>query len=167
MGWQIIHLICISEKQKYFFKADWTGQISLIRHDKSDFTRTSWKRWNDNGGRPRLPAARAAFVDAADGKCVTAPGARTTEPTQHLRRARKKQCQQHFRKYKIISSHGIPDPRRHQAIAQTQVGQVRLSAVAGVDPCPLSGRLRGLSAESTRPNQLGHSSYPPLEGEDK
>jgi hypothetical protein len=58
MGWQIIHLICISEKQKYFFKADWTGQISLIRHDKSDFTRTSWKRWNDNGGRPLAGGAR-------------------------------------------------------------------------------------------------------------
>jgi hypothetical protein len=76
MGWQIIHLICISEKQKYFFKTGWTGQISLIRLDKSDFTRKSWERWNDDGGRPRFPAARAAFVDAADGKCVTAPSAR-------------------------------------------------------------------------------------------
>src|SRR5450756_1473625 len=53
---------------------------------------------------------------------------------------------------------GSSPPRPHRkAIAQTQVGQVRLSAVAGVDPCPLSGRLRGLSAESTRPNQQGHS----------
>jgi hypothetical protein len=66
MGWQIIHLICTSEKQKYFFKPDWTGQISLIRLDKSDFTRRSWKRGNDDGGRPRFPAARAAFADAAN-----------------------------------------------------------------------------------------------------
>jgi hypothetical protein len=46
MGWQIIHLICTSEKQKYLFKKDWTGQISLIRLDKSDFTRKPWKRDN-------------------------------------------------------------------------------------------------------------------------
>jgi hypothetical protein len=32
-------LICISEKQKYFCKRGWTGQISLIRFDKSGFSR--------------------------------------------------------------------------------------------------------------------------------
>jgi hypothetical protein len=31
-------LIFISEKQKYFFERDWTGQISLIRLNKSDFS---------------------------------------------------------------------------------------------------------------------------------
>jgi hypothetical protein len=38
-GWQINRLICISEKQKYFYGGDWTGQITLIRLDKSDFSR--------------------------------------------------------------------------------------------------------------------------------
>jgi hypothetical protein len=44
MGWQIIRLICVSEKQKYFFERDWTGQISLIQLNKFDFARNS-KRW--------------------------------------------------------------------------------------------------------------------------
>jgi hypothetical protein len=34
-------LICISEKQKYFCRQDWTGQISLIRLDKFGVTRKS------------------------------------------------------------------------------------------------------------------------------
>jgi hypothetical protein len=34
-------LICISEKQKYFRKGHWTGQITLIRHDKLDFWRNA------------------------------------------------------------------------------------------------------------------------------
>ena len=40
-GWQIIARFAISEKQKYFYRGDWTGQIRLIRHDKSDFSRNS------------------------------------------------------------------------------------------------------------------------------
>jgi hypothetical protein len=32
--------ILISDKQKYFFKRDWTGQISLIRLNKSGFRKT-------------------------------------------------------------------------------------------------------------------------------
>jgi hypothetical protein len=32
-------LICISEKPKYFCRPDWTGQITLIRFNKSDSTR--------------------------------------------------------------------------------------------------------------------------------
>jgi hypothetical protein len=42
-------LICISEKQKYFCMRDWTGQITLIRLDKSDFSRNA----------PRARAGRA------------------------------------------------------------------------------------------------------------
>jgi hypothetical protein len=42
-GWQIIRLIGISEKQKYFYKGDWTAQISLIRLNKFDFKRKSGK----------------------------------------------------------------------------------------------------------------------------
>jgi len=38
-------LICISEKQKYFCRGDWTGQITLIRLDKSDFWRKRVARW--------------------------------------------------------------------------------------------------------------------------
>jgi hypothetical protein len=34
-------LICISEKQKYFCQRDWTGQITLIRLGKSDFSRNA------------------------------------------------------------------------------------------------------------------------------
>jgi hypothetical protein len=43
-----------------------------------------------------------------------------------------KQCQQRFGKQKMISSHGIPDMAHGRAIAQTQVGPVRLSTVASV-----------------------------------
>jgi hypothetical protein len=32
-------LICLAWKQEYFRKRDWTGQISLIRFNKSGFTR--------------------------------------------------------------------------------------------------------------------------------
>jgi hypothetical protein len=34
-----LRLICISEKPKYFCRGDWTGQITLIRLDKLDFSR--------------------------------------------------------------------------------------------------------------------------------
>jgi hypothetical protein len=36
-----LRLICISEKQKYFCRGDWTGQITLIRLDKLDFSRNA------------------------------------------------------------------------------------------------------------------------------
>ena len=38
-------LICISDKQNYFCIGDWTGQITLIRFDKSDFWRKRVARW--------------------------------------------------------------------------------------------------------------------------
>jgi hypothetical protein len=38
-------LICISEKQNYFCQGDWTGQITLIRFEKSDFSRKRAGRW--------------------------------------------------------------------------------------------------------------------------
>jgi hypothetical protein len=40
MAWEG-EVIWVRRKWKYFCKGDWTGQISLIRHDKSDFRRRS------------------------------------------------------------------------------------------------------------------------------
>jgi hypothetical protein len=47
--------ISISEKPKYFFQGDWTGQITLIRLDKSDFSRNAPRALAQESGaaRPR------------------------------------------------------------------------------------------------------------------
>ena len=34
-------VIWVKRERKYFCEGDWTGQISLMRHDKSDFRRGS------------------------------------------------------------------------------------------------------------------------------
>jgi hypothetical protein len=46
-------LIWVSEKQKYFFQWDWTGQITLIRLNKFDFTRKRHSPDEGNGSRMR------------------------------------------------------------------------------------------------------------------
>lgn len=46
------------DKADYFSSEDWTGQISLIRHDKSDFRRigkSTGFRWRDPVRRFGLP----------------------------------------------------------------------------------------------------------------
>jgi hypothetical protein len=35
-----MQVIWVGREQKNFCKRDWTGQISLMRHDKSDFWRS-------------------------------------------------------------------------------------------------------------------------------
>jgi hypothetical protein len=51
-------LICISEKQNYFCRGGWTGQIRLIRLNKFDLRRKSGKR--RMGGAQRYPSRQHA-----------------------------------------------------------------------------------------------------------
>jgi hypothetical protein len=51
-GWQSYSLTSISEKQKYFLPRDWTGQITLIRFNKLDFSRNAQRA---RLGRAALP----------------------------------------------------------------------------------------------------------------
>jgi hypothetical protein len=54
-------LICISEKQKYFFQQDWTAQISLIRLNKFAVMRKPAASLQD-----RLSASAFALRATAD-----------------------------------------------------------------------------------------------------
>ena len=55
-------LICISENQNYFCMRGWTGLITLICLDKSDFSRKPAARW-----RRRVEAARPG--KSVQGRC--------------------------------------------------------------------------------------------------
>jgi hypothetical protein len=49
----IVNMICAKNEAEYFCKQDWTGQISLMRHEKLDFRRiaTPLKRIPDRQSR--------------------------------------------------------------------------------------------------------------------
>src|SRR5579859_4587196 len=49
-----IHLICASEKQKYFCERDWTGSISLKRQAKLAFWRRPFPSLRRSGPRRKL-----------------------------------------------------------------------------------------------------------------
>src|SRR5512140_1533067 len=51
--------ICAKRETEYFFHRDWTGQISLIRLDKFDFTRKSVRR-GETAGASWLVSPEAA-----------------------------------------------------------------------------------------------------------
>ncbi len=58
-------MIWVKREREYFCEGDWTGQISLMCHDKSDFRRS------DKGARfSRQPiswlASRVVFLDGSD-----------------------------------------------------------------------------------------------------
>jgi hypothetical protein len=52
-------VICVRREWKYFCEGDWTGQISLMRHEKSDFTRS------DKGALSRAAEKRLRTVEFA------------------------------------------------------------------------------------------------------
>ena len=73
-GWQSYSLTSISEKQKYFLPRDWTGQITLIRFNKLDFSRNA----------PRARLGRAALPVRANQSVAVARRERC-EASQALR----------------------------------------------------------------------------------
>jgi len=50
----VVDLIWVKNEAEYLRRHDWTGQISLIRHEKLDFRRGGWHMVSADGRRPAL-----------------------------------------------------------------------------------------------------------------
>src|ERR1700694_4074319 len=82
-----IEVIWVRQKQKYFFKQDWTGQIRLIRFNKSRFSRlraTTDQRLAEADGasapsgshlRNELNCSHPWDDESTNPNCGNAPGA--------------------------------------------------------------------------------------------
>jgi hypothetical protein len=68
-------VICPTSQAQYFFARDWTTQISLIRLDKSGFTRKSCGAGWPPGRRNTLPLLRPTALRQGSGaiEIVSAP----------------------------------------------------------------------------------------------
>src|ERR1700692_1320723 len=59
---------CCFGKAEYFFKRDWTTQITLIRLKKLAFARTSARRQGTSAGRMKQRVGRGSTLDAMSAK---------------------------------------------------------------------------------------------------
>jgi hypothetical protein len=67
----VVILIWGGGEAEYFCKQDWTGQISLIRHDKSGCRRSDGVAAL---GERAFPAALALSGARISGRCTASPG---------------------------------------------------------------------------------------------